>query len=171
MGKLSKVTLRYDTITDMVKGCVTVDPDGTCHVDEEKAKALWHYGMTDGFTKNSLYIKDIPTSDTYNEYKAWNYALFQYHIRYRTENYESYSLTFPDALYSCVAVADNIREKITNLNLFEQEWNRWKAEHEDFIDRIGNGSLDAYRATLIAFNAHLARTIKNDTETQEVTGD
>ena len=78
---------------------------------------------------------------------------------------------FPNALYECVAVADNIRAKITNLVLFEQEWRRWNAEHEDFIYRIKISNVDAYCATLTAFNAHLARTIKSDTETQEVIGD
>lgn len=168
MSKLSNVVLRYDTITDMVNECVTVDPDGTCHVDEEKAKTLWHYGIR----IFSRHIEEIPSSDTYNEYKAWNYALYQYYIRHVVgRNYGSFSPSFPDALYECVAVADNIREKITNLNLFEQEWRRWEAEHEDFIYRIGIGSFDAYCATLTAFNAHLARTIKSDTETQEVIGD
>ena len=168
MGNLTKVVLRYDTITDMVNECVTVDPDGTCHVDEERAKTLWYYGIQ----RFSTNIVEIQSSDTYNEYKAWNYALYEYYIRHVVgRNYRSFSPSFPDALYECVAVADNIREKIANLKLFEQEWHRWVTEHEDFTTRIGIGSFDAYCATLAEFNAHLARTIKNDTETQEVTSD
>lgn len=149
MSKLTNITLRYDTITDMA--------------DEEKAKTLWYYGI-DIFSRN---IEEIPSSDTYNEYKAWNFALYQYYIR----RHVSAGRILPNVLYECVAVADNIRAKITNLVLFEQEWRRWEAEHEDFISRIKIGNLDAYCATLTAFNAHLARTIKNDTETQEVTDD
>jgi hypothetical protein len=171
MGKLTGSTLRYDTITDMVRECVTVDPDGTCYVDEEKAKTLWYYGVTNKIVENRLFIKEIPSSNTYNEYKAWNYALYQYYARHEMGKFRHLSPSFSDVLFECVAVADNIREKITNLTLFEREWKRWKNEHEDFIVRIGIGTFDAYCATLAAFNAHLARTLKNDPDNQEVTGD
>jgi hypothetical protein len=157
MGHISKPNTPFS-------GAATVDQDGTYTVDEVLAREKWDIRMrVTGYPKivSALKFYAFPVSSEYNEYKAWNHAVYsEYQF-----SADPGTITFKDIFFITVVIADNVRAKITRPDLFEQEWKRWRKEHEDFLDRTMRER--SIKPTYNAFNAHIVNVLQKDDGEQE----
>jgi hypothetical protein len=142
---------------EIVDTVLTVNDDGTVLIDEKLAKELW----LESFPYTRIFVDDtveFPLSFIYNEYKAWNRIAM--YANYNQEKKQPIMGMYYIFIYTnSVILADNIRAKITNPDLFFNEWKRWMLEHADFIERLG-----VYRSIPIinAFNAHISNILNKE---------